>query len=62
MPQGRPTVPVWRKSSRSNASGNCIEVMDLGERVAVRDSKDPAGPMLVVSSRAWRRFVASETN
>jgi hypothetical protein len=34
----------WRKSTRSG-EGNCVEVADnLPGVVAVRDSKDPAGP------------------
>jgi hypothetical protein len=51
---------VWRKSRRSNGSGECVEVapLDEGQRVAVRDSKDPAGPALVVSPAEWRSFVA----
>ncbi|MFE9652501.1 DUF397 domain-containing protein [Micromonospora sp. NPDC006431] len=50
----------WRKSTRSNGQGgNCVEVADnLPGLVAVRDSKDPSGPVLVVSPDAWRVFVA----
>jgi hypothetical protein len=44
----------WKKSSYSGNSGNCVEVADLGDVVAVRDSKDPAGPILVVKLDAWR--------
>ena len=35
----------WRKSSRSSAQTNCVEVSNLG---AVRDSKNPVGPILLV--------------
>jgi hypothetical protein len=49
----------WRKSTRSNGSGgNCVEVADnLPGVVAVRDSKDPDGPVLVFEPEAWRAFV-----
>lgn len=49
----------WRKSTRSGASGrNCVEVADnLPGVVAVRDSKDPAGPALTFDPAAWRTFI-----
>jgi Domain of unknown function (DUF397) len=47
----------WRKSSYSGNTGNCVEVADLGNAVAVRDSKDPSGSVLIVSHDKWRAFV-----
>lgn len=48
----------WRKSSRSNDQGLCIEVADnLVGVVGVRDSKDPAGPVLSINPGAWAAFV-----
>jgi hypothetical protein len=49
----------WCKSSYSNAQANCVEVAtNLPGVVAVRDSKRPGGPMLVVSAAEWRYFLA----
>lgn len=52
------THAVWRTSSYSGGNGSCVEVADLGEYVAVRDSKDRGGPKLVFEREAWRRFLA----
>lgn len=46
----------WAKSTRSHQS-ECVEVRRR-ERVEIRDSKDPRGPMLTVSPAAWRAFLA----
>jgi hypothetical protein len=46
----------WYKSSYSSDDGNCVEVADLSGGTAVRDSKDPAGPVLTFTSVAWSAF------
>jgi Domain of unknown function (DUF397) len=49
----------WRKSSFSGGGGsNCVEVTGAGQAIAVRDSKDAPGPVLVFGQRAWRQFAA----
>ncbi|MDT0270504.1 DUF397 domain-containing protein [Streptomyces sp. DSM 44915] len=52
-------VNGWRRSSHSNAdAGNCLEVLDNHPAgVPVRDSKNPAGPALVVPAAAWGSFL-----
>ena len=45
---------TWRKSSYSTGNGSeCVEVGDAGQAIAVRDSKNPDGPSLLVSPTAW---------
>jgi hypothetical protein len=48
---------TWRKSSYSGGAGNCVEVGGNPGTVGVRDSKDPDGPSLILSPRAWHAFV-----
>lgn len=49
---------VWRKSSRSqNGANNCVVVARLDGTVAVRDSKNPNGPVLQFSLAAFAVFL-----
>ena len=47
----------WRKSSFSGSNG-CVEVAILDGAVAVRDAKDPAGPVLRFTRDEWAAFLA----
>ncbi|MGH3737432.1 MAG: DUF397 domain-containing protein [Micromonosporaceae bacterium] len=51
---------VWTTSSRTTANGgNCVEVATTADSaIAVRDSKDRSGPVLVFSRDAWADFLA----
>lgn len=51
----------WIKSSYSGGeSANCVEIAALpGGGRAVRDSKDPAGAVLLLSSAQWRGLAKS---
>ena len=45
----------WSKSSYSSANGACAEVAkNLPGIVAIRDSKDPDGPKLLISPADWK--------
>jgi hypothetical protein len=50
----------WRKSSYTAGQGNCVEIADnVPGIVAVRDSKNPSGPVLRFDADDWQAFVAS---
>jgi hypothetical protein len=49
----------WSKSSRSSGTGQCVEVArNLPGVVAVRDSKNPGGPKLIISMADWQTFLS----
>jgi hypothetical protein len=53
---------AWRKSSYSGGDG-CVETAPFqGGMVAVRDSKDPAGPVLLYHPHEWQAFLAGVRN
>jgi hypothetical protein len=53
-------MDTWRKSSYStNGGATCIEVAEASSGVAVRDTTDRAGNVLVVSADAWQEFTAT---
>ena len=47
----------WRKSSRCGSGGACVEVALREAAVGMRDSKDPAGLVLVFGADQWRGFL-----
>jgi hypothetical protein len=54
-------TPAWRRS-RSCDSSSCVEAAVIGNEIAVRDSKDPSGPILRFTPAEWDAFVAGVQN
>lgn len=54
------TLAEWHKSSYSSSNGGqCVEVArNLPGMVAVRDSKNPEGQVLVLTPAQWQSFAA----
>lgn len=48
---------VWRKSTYS-CTGNCVEVAYVDNHVAVRDSKDRSGPLIIFTPAEWDAFLS----
>ena len=49
--------PQWRTSSYSGANGGeCVEVGQDQDLIAIRDTKDRTGPVLRFTPQTWRRF------
>ncbi|KMS70056.1 toxin-antitoxin system, toxin component [Streptomyces viridochromogenes] len=54
----------WLRSSYSTGANNCVETArphsgPLAGLLAVRDSKDPAGPALLFSPESWTGFTTA---
>lgn len=48
---------TWRKSTRSQQSGQCVELAKVGGFIGVRDSKEPNGPVLVFTAEEIAAFL-----
>lgn len=51
---------AWIKSAHSDGGddSDCVEVLEAGGGVAVRDSKVPDGPLLWFTRTEWQAFLA----
>ncbi|WP_242885203.1 DUF397 domain-containing protein [Actinomadura litoris] len=51
---------AWRKSSHSaGTGGECVEMASAPGLVAIRDSKDPHGPKLVIPRDTFASLVTA---
>jgi hypothetical protein len=53
---------AWLKAHSSTANGQCIEIASAVGNIAIRDSKDPDGPILVYTSSEFRAFLDGARN
>ena len=59
----RESAAQWTKSSLSFSNSNCVEVASLAAgEIGVRDSKDPAGPVLRFTAGEWDAFLGGARN
>jgi hypothetical protein len=52
----------WQKSESSNVNGQCVEIASIDDKVAIRDSKDPDGPVLICASEEFTAFLKGARN
>jgi Domain of unknown function (DUF397) len=58
-----PARASWRKSTHRYSNDDCVETASLpGGRIAVRDNKDKAGPVLLFTPSEWRAFLGAVKN
>jgi hypothetical protein len=49
---------AWRKSTYSgDQGGDCVEVAEASAAIAIRDSKNPAGPILTLDPATFTTFI-----
>lgn len=53
---------AWTKAQLSNINGACVEIASTPGKVAIRDSKDPSGPILVYTEIEFRAFLDGARN
>lgn len=53
---------TWLKAQKSTYSGQCVEVASTVGKIAVRDSKDPDGPVLVYTPTEFSAFLEGARN
>jgi predicted secreted Zn-dependent protease len=52
----------WRKAQMSVNNGACVEIASVGGLVAIRDSKNPSGPILSLTRTEWNSFLNGAKN
>jgi Domain of unknown function (DUF397) len=53
---------TWVKAQYSGSNGQCVEIASAPGKIAIRDSKDPDGPILVYTPGEFRTFLHGARN
>ena len=53
---------TWHKAQRSTYDGQCVEIASAAGNIAMRDSKDPDGPVLVYTPAEFSAFLDGARN
>lgn len=56
------TSLAWLKAECSTVNGQCVEIASTADKIAIRDSKDPDGPILVYTSAEFGAFLDGARN
>jgi Domain of unknown function (DUF397) len=57
--ESEPADLKWRKATYSTGNGACVEVASLRGILAIRDSQDKGGPIMMCGKPTWESFVAA---
>jgi Domain of unknown function (DUF397) len=53
---------TWVKAQASSYQGACVELAAASGNIAMRDSKDPNGPILVYNATEFKAFIDGARN
>jgi hypothetical protein len=53
---------AWLKARSSTANGQCVEIASAVGNIAIRDSKDPDGPILIYTRSEFGAFLEGARN
>jgi Domain of unknown function (DUF397) len=53
---------AWLKAQSSTHNGACVEIAESAGKIAIRDSKDPDGPILVYTPAEFKAFLSGSRN
>ncbi|MFI0371504.1 DUF397 domain-containing protein [Actinomadura sp. 1N219] len=57
------TGATWRKATRSTSNGGeCIEIARVDNTIAIRDSKNPDGPKLLLTPQTLHHLTQAIKN